>query len=92
MTSDQCQRCNKVYEAVWQAPDDMWDLVRDDYDILCMHCFDELAWDRGLYLHWACEAERYPLETEILQLETRTIGTAELIQRLRRCNEYLVEQ
>lgn len=86
-----CEKCGELYEYVWWAPDDTWGQVHDEYNTLCMHCFDELAWEKGVYLHWGCNAERYPLETELLHLETQAISCAELIQRLRTINAHLEE-
>jgi hypothetical protein len=86
-----CQQCNAAYREVWWAPDDVWNEVSGDYNLLCPGCFDQLAREKGIYLHWGCKAEEYPLETEILALETRAISAAELIQRLRTVNAHLEE-
>lgn len=88
---ERCQKCNSPYMTVWWAPDDLWEKVSGSYNLLCPRCFDAMARGKGVYLHWGCKAEEYPLDTEILALETRVITAGELLGRLRRCNEHLSE-
>jgi len=87
-----CEACGERYPEVWWAKDDLWEQVSEGYDLLCPRCFDIFAEMKGIYLHWGCKAEEYPLDTEILALETRAIEVGELIERLRTCNEHLSEK
>lgn len=58
MTSEICGRCGAEHTMVWRAPDDLWEKYHQDYNILCLNCFDELAGD--LMLYWECEISEYP--------------------------------
>lgn len=86
---DTCEKCGREYRIVWRAPDDLWDEVAGEHRFLCPLCFDDLAYAQGKRLHWGCSADHYPLDTELLALETVTITAGELIRRLRVCAEHL---
>ena len=85
-----CDKCSEEFEEVWMCPDSVWVQVTNaEYNMLCPRCFNDLALDNQVYLHWTCGSEEYPLETELLALETRIIETAELIDRLQTYNKHL---
>lgn len=53
-----CQRCRRQYVLVWDAPDDLWATVSghpQGNGLLCPDCFDELAREGGIFLHWECK-------------------------------------
>lgn len=86
-----CQRCGYVYKAPWMAPHDLWQGISGEYDILCSRCFGELALAAGFNLHWHCETEEHPIDTELLALETRLIEAGEVLERIRIYNAHLEE-
>ena len=89
LPSFRCQMCGEPYGATWRVDDAMWRRVAGSWDYLCPLCFDEAARRQGIELHWACKAEAYPLDSEILALETRVIEAGEVLDRLRVVNEHL---
>lgn len=86
-----CGSCGREYKTVWRVEDELWERVHAGYSMLCTSCFQELAELKGIYLHWGAKPERYPLDTEILALETVTISAAECLRRVRTCRDHLEE-
>ncbi len=63
LTAERCQECEKAYESIWQAPDDLWTKivgVANGSGLFCLQCFDDAARERGIYLYWECAGKEYP--------------------------------
>jgi len=57
-----CETCDHLYPEIWMAPKQLWEKVTgrtDGSGLMCMACFDELARERGIFLHWTCELLQY---------------------------------
>ena len=60
---DWCDRCGRR-NALWFAPNDLWNKYHGEYSILCLNCFAEMAKEHGCDPVWKLEPESLPPNTE----------------------------
>jgi hypothetical protein len=65
-----CALCGGPVHIVFHVPDSIWEAVtgyggRRDTEaapgVLCPPCVTDLARDAGLFLHWTCDTEDWPM-------------------------------
>ena len=62
-----CVCCGQRDATVWRAPDDMYRNVtgyEHGEGVLCMECFEALAFHHGVTLYWECANGHFPLGPE----------------------------
>lgn len=57
VTGLKCEYCGCFYFETWNAPDAIWGIISNEYNLLCPQCFDELAREKGLTIVWNVDPE-----------------------------------
>lgn len=68
LEGERCQSCERRYETVWQASEEIWGaVVGGSRGLLCPDCFDRKAREVGRSPYWSCAEADYshPAEAQL---------------------------
>jgi hypothetical protein len=65
--SETCQDCGSPYEEVYRVPDEVWRQISPKASegdglggLLCLHCAEVRAWQKGITLYWEAAIGNFP--------------------------------